>query len=115
MGERMGASAVHHSFSGHDYDFVAAREHLDACRWDFRHVEHAYLRKQLAQKDGRRLLGHTNGVTSVALSADGKRLVSGSEDRTIKVWDLEAGKETCTLRGHTSGVRSLALSADGKR
>jgi WD40 repeat protein len=49
------------------------------------------------------------------LSADGKRLFSGSWDKTIKVWDLEAGKETLTLRGHTAGINSLALSGDGKR
>jgi WD40 repeat protein len=36
-------------------------------------------------------------------------------DRTIKVWDLAAGKETLTLRGHTKDVSSLALSGDGKR
>jgi WD40 repeat protein len=39
------------------------------------------------------LRGHENWVTSVALSGDGKRLFSGSLDQTIKVWDLEAGKE----------------------
>jgi WD40 repeat protein len=49
------------------------------------------------------------------LSADGKRLFSGSSDQTIKVWDLEAGKETLTLRVLTGGVNSLASSADGKR
>jgi WD40 repeat protein len=53
-------------------------------------------------------------VVILALSADGKRLYSGSWDRTIKVWDLEAGKEALTLRGHTGEV-SLTLSADGKR
>ena len=56
---------------------------------------------------------------SLALSADGKRLVSGGREFNkpgeIKVWDLESGKETLTLRGHTDGVLSLALSADGKR
>jgi WD40 repeat protein len=33
------------------------------------------------------------------LAADGKRLFSGSHDQTIKVWDLQEGKETLTLRG----------------
>ena len=37
------------------------------------------------------LRGHTDGVSSLALSADGKRLFSGSHDKTIKVWDLDAG------------------------
>jgi hypothetical protein len=54
-------------------------------------------------------------VSSLALSVDGKRLFSGSEDRTIKVWDLEAGKEILTLRGHTGEVLSLPLSGYGKR
>ena len=40
-------------------------------------------------------------MTSLALSPDGKRLFSGSSDTTIKVWDLEAGKEIRTLHGHT--------------
>ena len=59
--------------------------------------------------------GHTAGVSSLALSVDGKRLFSGSEDSTIKVWDLEAGKEALTLRGHADSVFGLALSVDGKR
>ncbi len=62
----------------------------------------------------RTLTGHTNGVTSVALSADGQTLASGSNDRTIKVWNLSTGKEVRTLTGHTNGVTSVALSADGQ-
>src|SRR5262249_15430842 len=44
-----------------------------------------------------------------------KRLVSGGEDKTIKVWDLQTGQDARTLRGHSAPVTSLALSADGKR
>ncbi len=56
----------------------------------------------------------------LALSGDGKRLASGSEEGLgesgeIKVWDLEAGKQVRTLRGHTRPVTSLAHSGDGKR
>src|SRR5262249_17519155 len=60
------------------------------------------------------LSGHNGPVTSLALSGDGERLFSGSEDTTIKVWDLVSG-DTLTLRGHTDGVTSLGLSGDGKR
>ncbi len=60
------------------------------------------------------LTGHTEGVTSLALSADGETLISGSADRTIKVWNLSTGKEVRTLTGHTQEIWSLALSADGE-
>jgi len=54
-------------------------------------------------------------VTSVAFSADGERIVSGSPDQTVKVWEAQTGKEALTLKGHTGGVLSVAFSADSKR
>jgi len=47
------------------------------------------------------------------LSAGGKRIVSGSDDKTVKVWDADKGTKTLTLR-HLAGVSSVAFSADGK-
>ena len=41
----------------------------------------------------RTLAGHSARVTSVAISADGKRVVSGSYDNTVKIWDVETGTE----------------------
>src|SRR5438477_9547556 len=61
------------------------------------------------------LKGHTGLVLSVAFSADGKRIASGSVDRTVKVWDAHTGQEALTLKGHTGTVWSVAFSADGKR
>ena len=37
--------------------------------------------------------GHTDWVNSVSISADGKRFVSGSDDKTARIWDVETGAE----------------------
>ena len=53
-------------------------------------------------------------VNAVAVTPDGKKAISGSDDSTLKVWDIEIGKELRTLRGHTSWVTAVALTSDGK-
>ena len=61
------------------------------------------------------LKGHDAAVTSVSYSADGKRIVTGSWDKTAKVWDANTGNELMTLKGHDAAVTSVSYSADGKR
>jgi hypothetical protein len=61
------------------------------------------------------LKGHTNSVISVAYSPDGKRIVTGSADKTAKVWDAATGRELLTLKGHADAVYSVIFSPDGKR
>ena len=48
-------------------------------------------------------------VRSVAFSPDGKQIVSGSVDSTVRVWDVSTGRELQELKGHTGYVRSSAL------
>ena len=61
------------------------------------------------------LRGHTQVVTDMASSPDGRRLATGSLDNTIKLWDTTTGEEVLTLRGHTAGVLGVAFSPDGRR
>ncbi|RYP30214.1 hypothetical protein DL767_006361 [Monosporascus sp. MG133] len=61
------------------------------------------------------LEGHSGRVTSVAFSPDGSRIVSGSYDHTIKIWDAKSGKEVRTLEGHGDSATSVAFSPDGNR
>jgi hypothetical protein len=61
------------------------------------------------------LEGHTSWVMSVAFSFDGLRIVSGSDDRTVRIWDAVSGAVLHTLEGHTSSVSSVAFSSDGSR
>jgi WD40 repeat protein len=62
------------------------------------------------------LEGHTDAVTSVAFSPDGKQIVSGSRDRTVRRWDAATGEQLLpALEGHTDSVTSVAFSPDGKQ
>ncbi len=58
--------------------------------------------------------GHTDVVSCLAFSGDGRRLISGSHDGTVKVWDAGTGKEITTFRGHTFHIKAVALSTDGR-
>ncbi|EDR04471.1 uncharacterized protein LACBIDRAFT_391675 [Laccaria bicolor S238N-H82] len=62
------------------------------------------------------LSGHTERITSVTFSPDGRRIVSGSWDRTIRIWDAGTGKPMGEpFQGHTAVILLVAFSPDGGR
>ncbi|MFM8004508.1 MAG: WD40 repeat domain-containing protein, partial [Dolichospermum sp.] len=58
--------------------------------------------------------GHSDSVDAIALTPDGKTVIAGSGDGTIKVWDLETGEIEFTLEGHNNSVNAIAVTPDGK-
>ena len=63
----------------------------------------------------RTLDGHSGSVNYVTLTRDGLRALSCSWDNTVKVWDLESGRELLSLNGHTASVSAVVVTPDGTR
>src|SRR6201999_3869578 len=58
--------------------------------------------------------GHSNGVNSVVISSNGKKLASASNDNTVRLWDVEKGEAIgSALEGHSGVVKSVVFSSDG--
>ncbi len=63
----------------------------------------------------RRFTTHTDGVTSLALSADGRLLLVGGMDHSLRLWDVDGATELRRFDGHTERLARVALSPDGSR
>jgi WD40 repeat protein/serine/threonine protein kinase len=61
----------------------------------------------------RRLEGHTGNISSVAFSPDGTQILSGSQDNTLRLWDICTSSCVRRFEGHTSWVLSVAFARDG--
>jgi WD40 repeat protein/tRNA A-37 threonylcarbamoyl transferase component Bud32 len=60
------------------------------------------------------LTGHSKQVNAIAVTPDGRTLVTGCVDNTVKLWNLPDGKPLLTLSGHSDKVKSIAISSDGQ-
>ncbi len=105
-------AAAHASLRLHDTR--EAKRLLAKCPERFRGWEWRHL---LALTDSSEsLLGaHNARVTALALSADGRRVVSGSLDKSVRLWDIESAGVLFTLPGNTEEVTALAFNPQGTR
>jgi WD40 repeat protein len=132
-------AAAHQLWQGNDV--AAAQRALDRCPAEFRNWEWYYLQR-LCRPElfmFRRHSGNAANVSRVALSPDGRlvasggqgilggntvkiweavggrRLASGSDDRSIRLWEVESGGELFALRGHAEPVVHVTFNGDGRR
>jgi WD40 repeat protein len=61
-----------------------------------------------------KLEGHDGPVLCCALSANGRLLVSGGADKTVRIWSTEEGTLVATYSGHTASVRAVAVDSAGQ-
>jgi hypothetical protein len=69
-------------------------------------------------KNGRELQrfeGHEDAVEAIALTHDGKRLLTGSADRTARLWEISSAETLKVLEGHRGGIATVAVRPDGKQ
>jgi WD40 repeat protein/serine/threonine protein kinase len=95
-------------------NMILVHKLLMACPGDLRGWEWYYLWR-ISDQARMTLRGHKGPVFSIAFSPDGERIVSGSWDNTLKVWDAHNGSELMTLRGHKDRVFAVAFNPDGGR
>ena len=68
----------------------------------------------LAEDYGLKVEGHTGPVIALAIISDNKFIVSGSHDKTVRIWSLQYKTQDAILRGHTDHVTNLAITSDDK-
>jgi len=77
-------------------------------------VYYSEKRKAFGGNPVRRQQAHEGGVNALAISADGKRLVTGGEDHIVYVWDAQNARQLAALKDATQPLYAVAISPDGK-
>ncbi|KAJ7830277.1 WD40 repeat-like protein [Mycena leptocephala] len=109
------------AFSQDGLRAISGSEDTTVCIWDVAtgkqlcRDEHKDWASSVALAQLHQLEGRKKRVLSVAFSHDGLRAISGSEDKTVRIWEVPTGKQMHQLDGHEGGVNSVAFSQDGSR
>ncbi len=110
-GERLRASWTGHTFCAYSPDgghIVSGGQALG-----YRSYQNVTVWDRAGRGEATDLIGHHDQVTDAAFSPDGQRVATASQDKTLRIRDLENGLELTTLTGHGGDVLCCAYSPDG--
>jgi WD40 repeat protein len=91
-----------------------AKRLLQECPEDLRNWEYDYL-KYISDQSQMTLRGHAGGVQRVVFTPDGKRLISGGRDGTIRKWNIATGTELMKIDAHEYYITSIKINPNGKQ
>lgn len=80
----------------------------------FKSVQSSLFSAVETARERNRSIGHSSGVTSVAISRDGAIVVSGSDDKTVRLWNLQGKLLAPAFIGHTARITAVAISPNGQ-
>lgn len=93
---------------------VEIEEALTKCLFPKVKIGSNYMKLETEETEKVLLTGHDGPINTIAVSPNGKYIVSGSCDKTIKIWDMLTGKELNTLTNHNDWINSIVISKDGR-
>ncbi len=94
---------------------LAQEAHDDIADGMQRSVEDAYRSAERAtDKSVQVFKGHAEAVETVAIAGNGQFIISGSQDKTLRLWEISTGRCTHIFRGHSGYITDVALSPDGQ-
>ncbi|KAI9713152.1 MAG: hypothetical protein M1820_001137 [Bogoriella megaspora] len=99
------------AFSPDGKSLASASESGAVWLWDIQLIER-HQRHGERSESSAMLQGHSDKVTSIVVSPNGKQLASTSRDKTVRVWDAESGQTLRILKGHTETVWKALFSED---
>lgn len=101
-------------FAANSGRYGEAKRLLNRCPEAYRNWEWHHLKLRM-DTSLLTLEGHSKDVTAVAWSPDGQRIVSGSRDQSLRIWNAKTGEAERVLEGHSRSVAAVAWSPDGQR
>ena len=102
-------------FYNHEFAKESIKCQMSAQRLEnLRYLPTDDVKQALEQECSLFLEAHTDSVYCIAVTMDNKYIISGSVDKTIRIWDLQNKIQDCILRGHSAEVKSVAVTRDSK-